>query len=198
MMKKLFGFLAAGLLAASLTGCATSYVDTATKEVPAAAFKKPATPKPVQVVFEFQTKGVANAAATKLLSTQVTDQIKGSGLFAEVQSTPVANGALLSVVLNNVPLSDDAFSKGFVTGLTFGLAGSQVTDGYVCSIKYLPGGQAPAITKSAQHAIHTVLGAKEAPANATPSENVEAAVRTMTRQVVSTALNELSRDPGFN
>ncbi len=184
-----------GLL--SLTGCASFYVDTATKEVAAEAYRKPAAPRPVQLVFEFQTKGVANARATEYLSAQVKDQIKGSGLFAEVADKPVEGGALLSVVLNNVPLTDDAFGKGFVTGLTFGLAGSQVSDGYVCTLKYLAQPQATAISKTTRHAIHTVMGAKDAPANGTKMDSLEQAVRTMTRQVVSASLDELSRDPEF-
>lgn len=196
-MNKLLVLLASGLLALNLTGCASVYVDTATKEIPVSAYKKPASPKPVQLVFEFQTKDVANATATKYLSEQVVDQIRGSGLFLEVKDAPVADGALLNVVLNNVPLTDDAFGKGFVTGLTFGLAGSQVTDGYICTVKYLPTAQSPTISKTARHAIHTVIGAKEEPANGAKMENVEMAVRAMTRQIVSTALNDLSRDPGF-
>lgn len=196
-MNILLKLLAGGLLALTLSGCASFYVDTATKEIPVEAYKKPATPRPVQVVFEFQTKGVANASATQFLSSQVNDQIKGSGLFSEVKETPVAGGALLSVMLNNIPLTDDAAAKGFVTGLTFGLAGTQVTDGYVCTLKYLPTSQTTPITKTARHAIHTVVGAKEDPVNATKMESVELAVKTMTRQVVSTALDDLSRDPGF-
>ncbi len=196
MLRKMV--LAAGLLGLlSLTGCASFYVDTATKEIPAAAYKKPAEPHPVQLVFEFQTKGVTNARATEYLSAQVKDQIKGSGLFSEVADKPVEGGALLSVVLNNVPLTDDAFGKGFVTGLTFGLAGSQVTDGYVCTLKYLAQPQAGAISKTTRHAIHAVMGAKDAPANGTKMDSLEQAVRTMARQVVSAGLDELSRDTGF-
>lgn len=196
-MRKLFIFMATGLLLANLTGCASYYLDTATKEIPVEAYKKPVAPKPVQVVFEFQTKGVANATATKYLSAQVVDQVKGSGLFSEVKDTPVADGALLNVVVNNVPLTDDAFSKGFVTGLTFGLAGSQVSDGYICTLKYLPSSQAPSISKTARHAIHTVMGAKGEPANGTKMESIDTAVKTMARQIVSTALDELSRDSEF-
>lgn len=184
-----------GLL--SLTGCASFYVDTATKEVAAADYKKPTSPRPVQVVFEFQTKGVANARATQFLAPQVLEQIKGSGLFSELKDTPVEGGAMLSVVINNVPLTDDAFGKGFVTGLTFGLAGSQVSDGYVCTLKYLSQPQAAAINKTTRHAIHTVLGAKGAPTNGTKMDSLELAVKTMTRQIVSAALDELSHDPEF-
>lgn len=178
----------------SLTGCASIYTDSNTTDVPVASFKKPAQVQPVQLLFEFQTKGAANARATEFLKSQVTEQVSASGLFSSVTTTPTPNGAILSITLNNVPLSDDAFTKGFVTGLTFGLAGSQVSDGYVCTATYSPGGTAPAVTKQARHAIHTVMGAHSAPANGVKAANLEAASRTMTRQIVSNVLNDLSQD----
>lgn len=195
-MKKLFTAIAISM-AVMLSGCASIYVDKATPEIPSSAFKKPSSPKPVQVLVEFQTKGVSNAAVTNLLAPKIIDQIKESGLFSEVLSTPAPDGALLSVTLNNVPLSDDAFNKGVVTGLTFGLAGSQVSDGYVCTLKYIPVAQSSPITKTARHAIHTVLGAKEGPANGTKVDSLEIAAFMMTRQILSTALDDLSRDPEF-
>lgn len=187
-------FLAAAI---SLTGCASIYTDINTKDVPVASYKKPAQAQPVQLMFEFQTKGAANARATEFLKSQVTEQVSASGLFSSVTTTPAPNGAILSIKLNNVPLTDDAFTKGFVTGLTFGLAGSQVSDGYVCTATYVPGADAPPLTKQARHAIHTVMGAGSAPANGVKAESLEAAVRTMTRQIVSTALNDLSQDGSF-
>lgn len=184
-----------GLL--SVSGCASFYLDNATREVPVSEFKKPGTPRPVQVIFEFQTKGVANGRATDYFAPQVFDQIKESGLFSSVDKSPVEGGALLNVVINNVPLTDDAFSKGVATGLTFGLVGSQVSDGYVCTMKYLSGSQAPLITTSARHAIHTTMGAKGDPENGTKMESLEVAAKTMSRQIISTTLNQLSREEGF-
>lgn len=190
--------IAAGLaLALLFTGCASVYVDGATKEVPAAQFTKPAKAAPVQVFFEFQTKGVANAQATALLKGKVMEQVKGSGLFDAVSEQASAGGGSLSVTLNNVPMTDDAFSKGFVTGLTFGLAGSQVSDGYVCTAKFTPA-SGQAVTKSARHAIHTTLGAAAAPGNATKAAGMEDAAFTMQRQVLSQVLSDLSKDPAFN
>ena len=180
-----------------LGGCASFYVDGSTPEVDSAKFSTPAAKRPVQLLFEFQTKGVANARATTALKARVFEQVKASGLFSDVSEIPSADGALLSVTLNNVPLSDDAFSKGFVTGLTFGLAGSKVSDGYVCTAKYLGGGDAPAITTHARHAIHTAIGLTNDPSNATKAANIDAAVTAMTRQVVSNVLYDLSRDPSF-
>lgn len=186
--------LAAAAFVVVLTGCANFYVDTATKEVPVAQYKKPAAAKPVQLMFEFQSKGAPNASATELLKAQVLEQVKGSGLFADVQDKPVPGGAMLSITLNNVPVTDDAFGKGFVTGLTFGLAGSQVTDGYVCTAKFVSNARPQPIVKTARHAIHTTMGASNAPPNAVKADSVEAAVRTMARQVVSAALNDLSTE----
>jgi len=197
LVRRWFAVVATATLALLGSGCATHYVDTATPEVPVSALKKVDQPKPVQFLFEFQTKGTPNSRATQMLKEQITDQVKTSGLFSSVTDSPAASGAILSMKLNNVPLTDNAFGKGFVTGLTFGLAGSQVTDGYVCTIEYVDGTTAEPITKTARHAIHTVIGAKDAPPNAVAAENIEVAVRTMTRQIVSTVLRDLSFDPSF-
>lgn len=187
--------LAAALVA--LTGCATHYVDGANKEILPSQLTKPAQPKPVQLVFEFQSKGVSNARATEMVKGMVSDNVKASGLFAQVDEKPVAGNALLSVTINNVPLTDDAFSKGFLTGLTFGAAGSQVTDGYVGTVRYIGTGNTTPVIKTARHAIHTTLGASGAPANAYKASSLDDALRTMVRQLTSAALNELSKDPSF-
>jgi hypothetical protein len=184
--------------AALLTGCASTYVDTATKEIPVSEMKKVAQPKPVQLSFEFQTKGAANSRATDFLKDAVTDQIKASGLFASVETAPAPNLSVLSVKLDNIPLTGDAAAQGFVTGLTFGLAGTAVTDGYVCTLQYLPGGQDKVITVSAKHAIHTTLGNASPPPNARKSADMGTAVKTMTHEVLSTALRDLAANPSFN
>lgn len=182
---------------ALLTGCASFYVDTATRDVPVAQFRKVSNPKPVALAFEFQTRGAPNARATDFLRAQVQEQVAGSGLFSAVGAGN--DSARLSVQLNNVPLNgENAAAKGFVTGLTFGLAGNVVTDVYECKLTYLPPGQSTPLVATARHAIHTSLGAKDAPANATKSANMEDAIRTMTRQIVANALNDLSQQAAFN
>lgn len=180
-----------------LSGCANMYVDGTTKEISSSQFKQPDPLHPAQVLFEFQTKGITNVRATDFLKAKVIDQIKSSGLFSEVSEGPVAGGALLSITLNNIPVTDDAFKKGYITGLTFGLAGSQVTDGYLCTARYMHDASGPAIVKQARHAIHTTLGNAAIPANATKAANAAEAVTSMTHQIVSNVLNDLSHDPEF-
>ena len=187
----------AGALAASsfMTGCASMYVDTATKEVPVAEMKKPAQLKPTQVAFEFKTRGAPNAAATKQLSDAVLKQVADSGLFAPAAAT---GSAMLNVSLDNIKLGDDPTSKAFVTGLTFGLAGTAVTDGYVCTVTYLAPGQTTPVVKKATHAIHATIGNASAPAGAGPKVDMTTAINTMTRDIVSNALRDLALDPAFN
>ncbi|AJK50707.1 hypothetical protein BGL_2c26530 [Burkholderia plantarii] len=185
-------------LATLLAACTSVYVDTATKEVPVADMKPVTQPKPVQLVFEFQSKGVPNPRATDLLKETVTKEVTETRLFASVSTDPTPGIAMLNVTLNNIPLTDGAAAKGFVTGLTFGLAGNTVTDGYICTVSYLPAGQSTPIVKTARHAIHATIGVANAPATARKSASIDEAVNTMTREVLSNALKDLSDDPAFN
>ena len=75
-------------LTLALAGCASYYVDGATKEIASSSYRKPATAQPVQVFSEFPTKGVPNAAATNLLKAQVVQKVKDSGLFSRVEEAP--------------------------------------------------------------------------------------------------------------
>jgi hypothetical protein len=187
-------------VAVSLSGCATAYVDGALKNATLSEVRKPARPTDAQLLFTFQTKGTANARATEALKGDVTKLVQESGLLAVVESNPALSGSIISITLNNVPITDqgDAAAKGFATGLTFGLVGSAVTDGYICVVEYVPPGGGAKVSKTARHAIHTTMGAKGAPDNGVKAKNIEDAVRTMTRQVITEALKELSRDSSFD
>ena len=189
--------LGAFALAIGLTGCMSIYVDNRPAEVPSSQFAKPAEPKPVQLFFEFQTKGVQNQQATALLKGRITDQVRTSGVFSTVSETPVDGGASLSIVLDNVPTSDDAFSKGFVTGLTFGLVGSQVGDGYLCTATYRAPGAAEPVVKKARGILWATVGAKSSPEGATKADSIDAAMTRISRQVVSNVLNDVTLDPAF-
>ena len=78
-------------------------------------------------------------------------------------------------------------SRGIGKGLALGLAalGASV----VCAARTVteePGGL--------PGTIHTTVGAHSAPANGAKAQSAEEAVRTMTRQIVSNTLNDLSQD----
>jgi hypothetical protein len=189
------GFVVSALLL--LSGCVSVYVDNGTKEIDPSQFKKPDQAQTVQLLFEFQTKGVANDSATKFLKTKVIEQVKSSTLFSDVSETPVASGRVLSITLNNIPVTDNAFGKGFMAGFTFGIVGTEVADGYVCTASYLeePGKQP--IVKEARHVIHATIGSHAPPANSTKAASLAEAVYLMTHQIVSNVLRDISLDPEF-
>lgn len=179
------------------TGCATIYLDNALKDVAPAEKAIIANPQPVQLMFEFQTKGVTNAKATDAIKKQVWDTVRASGLFSDVQTGPVNSGALLHISLNNVVLTENAYAKGFATGLTLGLAGNTVGDGYICIIDYQAAKDAPRLSKETRNAIYAAMGSDGPPAHSDKMSGLQDAIETMTKRTVAHALNELAKDPTF-
>jgi hypothetical protein len=156
-------------------------------------------PKPVQLLFQFQTNDAANGRATQGLKQAVVDAVKASGLFSEVVDGPAAGGAILSVTINDVFDKKSVESHGFLTGLTFGLAGTVVTDHYICTVEYVSGGaDAPKVTKTVEHNIFSTLGLKSAPPNAEKVDSLDTAAFRMLREVIGNALNGLAADCAFN
>lgn len=189
---------ALAIAAMALGGCVSGvYVDTTMKDVPAAERVAVANPQPVQLFYEFQTKGARNAQATDLTKDMVMKAITDSGLFAKAGPEPVANGAMLNISINNVALTDDAFAKGFVTGFTFGLVGSTVGDGYVCTVDYVSGPNAEKLQSVTRDAIYASFGTGGQPPNTQKVKDFKIAVETMTHKIVGNALNNLAKNPAF-
>jgi hypothetical protein len=157
--------------------------------------------QPVQLLFQFQTKGAPNGRATKMLKKQVTDVVKASGLFSDISDDPTPNGAILSVQIDDLADAkdtSDAESKGFVTGATFFVAGSTVRDKYQCNVDYVAGPTAPKISKVARQTLYFQMGLiNHPPEGAVKIGGLNDAVMTMVRQVVANPLNEVAKDPGF-
>jgi hypothetical protein len=181
---------------------AAVFVDAGLPDLKPEQVVKVANPQPVQLLFEFRTKGVANARATKFVKQQVTDTVKASNLFSDVSETPTPNGAILSVMIDDVVLPQelaDAKAQGFATGATLFIAGSTVREHYNCQIDYIGSVNAPKLTRTASHSIIMQLGLiNTPPQNAVKVEGgTKAAVMTMVRQIVSNPLNTLASDPAF-
>ncbi|HEX7640531.1 MAG TPA: hypothetical protein VF457_19210 [Burkholderiaceae bacterium] len=187
------------VLAAAMSGCVSAghFVDGSLKDVEASQLKKTDPAHPVQLLFDFKTKGTDNTRATELLRSRVADQVKASSIFSEVSDKPVDGSGLLTIVVDNVPLTDNAASQGFATGLTFGLKGSSITDGYICTATYTAPGATQAVTKQVHHAIITTLGNSEEPKNAVKTDSTDAAVTLMLHQAVGNLLRDVSNDPNF-
>jgi hypothetical protein len=94
----------------------------------------------------------------------------------------------LSFVLNNVADTGAAAGKGFGTGLTFGLAGSHVTDGYEMTVRLTQG---TTITERAySHAILSTIGNASGPPGLTPV-SLGAAFNQVVDDLVLNAIKDL-------
>lgn len=177
------------------------YVDNALGELKPDEKALPATPKPVQLLFEFQRDGNPHAKATKLVQPWAIDSLKSTGAFTEVTSAPTTDGAVLSIKFNNVVKKeelDQAKREGFRAGLGFGLFGGVVaTDHYEITLSYLPATGATPITTMVKHAVHMKFGNKDVVIPGTEVKNVNEAIQTAVRQALARGVNSIVSDPAF-
>lgn len=197
-VRRLCSAAVMGIACLALSGCLSMkmYVDPALPVVSKADLPAVPSPHPVQVLAEFQTKGVANATATAEARPRIVAIASESGLFSGVSETPVAagtEGGILKITINNVSL-DNAAAKGFGTGLTFGLAGSMVTDGYICTAAYTLDGKTTETT--VKHAIYTTIGNHAAPEGLKPMQPADA-VHQVIDQLTWNALKQLADKGAF-
>ncbi len=155
-----------------MTGCisAKSYVDPKYGTVSYADAKKPAKPHDVKIDVEFQRNGEHMPRVDKQLRADVEKVFINSGVVAP---SATATDISIKVTCNNIADIKGAFAKGFGTGLTFGAAGSAVTDFYQITIGLKQGDTV--VEKQYDHAIHTTIGNKAAPVQGvTPVKPIEA------------------------
>ena len=119
------------------------------------------------------------------LATQLLDRLGGD---------PVAGASVLTLVIDNVALTDNAAAKGFGTGLTLGAVGSMVTDGYVCTATYERNGERFEV--SAKHALHTTIGNKAGPEGLTPV-TMQQGVEQVMDQLAWNVLKQLADKQAF-
>lgn len=177
---------------ALLTGCMSvkQYVDPTLPKVNYSDLKPVTTQQPVQLFFEFQTNGTTNAKGTEALRPMIVDELRKSALFSSVVITPETADRKLYITINNFAVTKDAASKGFTTGLTFGLAGTMVTDGYLMTASFTTPGQ-PEFKHTYQHALHTTVGNADGPPGLTPAPKGEA-IKQITEGLTLNMLKDLS------
>ena len=186
-------------LMVGLTGCLSmkAYVDPALPMVTKADVGQVAAPTPVQILFEFRTKGSSNARATEQVKPRIVAVVAESGLFSAVSSTAGNQGGagVLTITIDNVPLTDNAAAKGFGTGLTFGLAGSTVTDGYTATATYTRDGKTTEV--SVKHALHSTIGNASGPPGLKPMD-MQSAVNQIMDQLTWNVLKALKDQHAFD
>lgn len=86
-----------------------------------------------------------------------------------------------------------AVAKGMVTGFTLGLVGTAVTDGYVMTITYSDPEHGE-LVKEYKHALHTTIGAKEAPFKNAQSQSVDDAIATIIEELMLNFVHDMQKE----
>lgn len=146
------------------SGCISvkSYVDPALPNVEYTNLKAPAEKHPVQLLFEFKNAKGTSPAVTDKMRPKAVAILEQSKMFSQVVTAPKTADQKLFITIENFPVTKDAASKGVGVGLTFGLAGTMVTDGYSMEAVYQVPSK-PEIKKSYKHAIHSTIGNASGP-----------------------------------
>ncbi len=173
--------------AVAMPAMAAVYVERSPGEVPPERRARVAAPAPVQLLIAFQTDGKDNGRATRYVTPVITKAIEASGLFSVASETAAAGGATLTVTMNNIVQKGTA-GKGFVTGLTLGLAGTVVRDGYAPTLDFTPAAGAATISKAVEHGIYLKIGAKSAPENIDKVKGITQAIAIVICQSLDHAL----------
>jgi hypothetical protein len=186
MLKKIGVLIVASIL---LAGCSSSFVDPSYGKVSYDDLTRRTPPLEWQLTTEFQRNGTALPQAEKELYTHVERVVRASGI-----AIPTTNSTApeLSIVVNNIADLGEAAVKGFGTGLTFGLAGSHVTDYYEMKITLTDGNTV--IRKSGyKHAIHTTVGNASGPTGV-KSVSLGVAFSIVIEQLVLNALKDIEEE----
>jgi hypothetical protein len=130
-------------------------------------------PQPIHVTVEFQRQGKAHERATGQVQGQVAKILQASKLFSAVEAGNAGDVDRLQIVMNNIGDVGDAVGKGVKTGLTFGAAGSTVSDHYTFTATFTARGKPP-VQKVYYHALHSTIGNAEGPKGLTPMKVQEA------------------------
>lgn len=159
-----------------MQGCITtkSYVDPAFPKVGLSEVKSlEGAAQPLVLDFQFLRNGTAMPKITQAVRPNVETILADTGYFAPILTSKEASEQQLTIKLDNVGDIKEAKNKGFATGLTFGLAGNTVTDGYIFSASFLKTGKNP-FEKTYNHAIVSTVGNAKGPEGQTPLKTTEA------------------------
>jgi hypothetical protein len=177
--------------AVALGGCISvkSYVDPTYAKASYEDLNKSAQVQALKVNVEFSRNGERLPKADNELRGHVERVLRGSGLITPSDSA--ANGEI-TITVDNVGDIGKSVAKGFGTGLTFGLAGSTVQDGYVMTVTLSSNGKTT--TKADyKHVLITTVGNKKGPEGLTPT-TPGAAFGTIVEQMLLNSLSDFQKD----
>lgn len=167
-MNTVSKLVVAGIACVTLSACVTtrSYVDPQYHRAGYDQIYRLNDPVSVMVDAQFERNGQPYPAVDSELRQVVERTLRATGDFTPTSS--LGDSGVIQVVANNIADLAAARAKGFGTGLTFGAAGSTVTDAYEFQFTYR-GADGKEHQHSYQDAIYTTVGNASPPVVADPT-----------------------------
>jgi len=165
MRRALLVVLLAGLSAGCLS--VKSYVDPFLPAVGYGDLLPRRELRPAALTVAFHRNGEPASLGGSRARDEIRTVFEKSKLFSAVTEAAAGDADRFDIVLDNRGDVGDAMAKGLLTGITFGGAGSRVTDGYVFTVKFQKTGTEP-VTKVYRHAIHSTIGKADGPQGLAP------------------------------
>jgi hypothetical protein len=195
MMKKLLAIIGLAFLAVLLAGCMPkSFIDPGMYKGGLKTAPKVDKPIPVSLSVTGLTNGSENNRATEFWNRQFTKSLNDAQVLIPASGGESPRGNL-SIQMDNVGDIGNAAGKGFMTGLTLGLVGSTVTDGYVMKSTYTSG-DGRKNEREYKHALHSMLGAGSPPEGVETMSPMEAVIRVVD-DLVAQMLRDLKAEGLF-
>ncbi len=140
------------------TGCAY-YVG---KDHPTVSYSelRPSAKTPLLLNFKYLANGVYDKDLTKSYKVNFMLILKDSGLFSSVtfvEDQGSTSGPRMDLVLNETSDESSNVMKGFITGLTFFILGSNVTSNYQFEGRYTQPGMTP-VSFNYNHTLYMTKG----------------------------------------
>ncbi len=192
MAKRIVLVLCVLTLTLVTQGCITtkSYVDPSFPKIDLSEVQSPdGTAQPLVLDFTFLRNGTAVSNVTQAVRPKIEAILANTGYFAPILTSNEASEQQLTIKLDNITDIKDAVGKGFATGLTLGLAGSAVTDGYIFSASFQKTGKDP-FENTYNHTIFSTVGNAKGPEGQTPLETAEA-VDVVLQELLLNLVNDL-------
>src|SRR5438093_756728 len=163
------------VLAGLTAGCLSikSYVDPFLPQVGYGDLLPRRDVRPAVLTVAFHRNGEPASLGTSRARDEIRAVFEKSKLFSAVSDKSTDAADRFDIVLDNRGDVGAAMAKGMLTGITFGGAGSRVTDGYVFTVKFQRACREP-LTQVYRHAIHSTIGDAAAPQVIAPPSISEA------------------------
>ncbi len=155
-----------------------AFVDPSFRRIEYSDLKRPRLPRRVVLDVVFQRNEEHKPDVDPVVMKKVGRVLRDSGCFLPVAKDIDKRADRLMIVLDDVTNPGSDALTGIGTGVTFGLVGSEVTNGFVFTVTYEKAGSERDV-KVYRHAIHTTVGNRSPPAGMVPMTPSEAFERVI-------------------